>query len=208
MPEEKRENERKPQQRPTSPNQGEKAESQPHKKKDHRKFHHKKKPKNPSAQNPPTHPVPSQETTKPAAQPSTVVSERAGNNHKTTERKEQKKPNEKRSPNINMSEKPIDLAKRNVGIEIGEPKNTTDWLKDDIGRYHRAVLSALDKSPISPEGVLDLSEIWISTSLPLDLIIEVIKTMGIEPNQNAIKEIVFQGEKIWVCPKPVEKNID
>jgi hypothetical protein len=208
MPEEKRENERKPQQRPTSPNQGEKAESQPHKKKDHRKFHHKKKPKNPSTQNPPAHPVPSQETMKPAAQQSTVVPERAGNNNKTAERKEQKKSNEKRSPNINTSEKPIDLAKRNTGIEIGEPKNTTDWLKDDIGRYHRAVLSALDKSPVSPEGVLDLSEIWISTSLPLDLIIEVIKTMGIEPNQNAIKEIVFQGEKIWVSPKPVEKNID
>lgn len=90
----------------------------------------------------------------------------------------------------------------NTGVlEIAMPQNAGNWLKDDIGRYHRAVLSALEKSPISPEGILDLSELWVSTSLPLDLIIEVIQIAGIEPNLANIKEIVFQSQRVWPLSK-------
>ncbi len=203
MPEEKNEKEKKPENR--NPQNKKTTDNTAQKKKDHRKFHHKKKPKPPAA------PDGSKEnaanSTPSAATQATPTAQRQ------TEKKEPKKPGDRRPPSNSrgggakpVDAKPVEQIKNYFGIEIGEPKNTTDWLEEDIGRYHRAVMAALGKSPVSPEGLLDLSEIWISTSLPLDLIIEVIQTQGLGENLGEVKSVIFQGRKIWPLPKPVEKD--
>jgi len=202
MPEEKNEKEKKPENR--NPQNKKTTDNTAQKKKDHRKFHHKKKPKPPAA------PDGSKEnaanSTPSAATRATPTAQRQ------TEKKEPKKPGDRRPPSNSrggakpVDAKPVEQIKNYFGIEIGEPKNTTDWLEEDIGRYHRAVMAALGKSPVSPEGLLDLSEIWISTSLPLDLIIEVIQTQGLGENLGEVKSVIFQGRKIWPLPKPVEKD--
>ncbi|MGB4200644.1 MAG: hypothetical protein WBK65_04435 [Thermotogota bacterium] len=202
MPEERKEAEKKPESR--NPQNKKTPENPSQKKKDHRKLHQKKKPK------PPVTGSPSKEGgALPAPLPAPTV---APTLQKPSEKKEMKRPVDKRPQNAPRSSskaieaKPVEQKSAFYGIEIGEPRNTTDWLEEDIGRYHRAVIAALSKSPVSPEGILDLSEIWISTSLPLDLIIEVIQTQGLEGNLQEVRSIVFQGRKIWPLPKQVGKE--
>jgi len=202
MPEEKNEKEKKPEIR--NPQSKKTTENPAQKKKDHRKFHHKKKPKPPASGN-----ASKENTGLPAPSP---APNGAPGSQKPPEKKEPKKPADRRPTNNHrnaskaVESKPVEQKKVFYGIEIGEPKNTTDWLEEDIGRYHRAVIAALSKSPVSPEGPLDLSEIWISTSLPLDLIIEVIQSHGLGDNLGEVKSVVFQGRKIWPLAKPVEQE--
>lgn len=50
-----------------------------------------------------------------------------------------------------------------------------DNLEFDIEKYIQAVKSAVEKAPLRAEDIVDLSDIWVITSLPVDLIIECLK---------------------------------
>ncbi len=45
----------------------------------------------------------------------------------------------------------------------------------DLEKYVQAVRSAIEKAPLRAEDAVDLSDIWVITSLPVDLIMECLK---------------------------------
>ncbi|HPE68056.1 MAG TPA: hypothetical protein PLF96_01905 [Thermotogota bacterium] len=101
----------------------------------------------------------------------------------------------------NRSRKPRGRPEKKVekvpdGFEVGKAVETQNWLQDDFDRYYRAVCAAVKKAPISEEGILKMSEVWVNTSLPLDLIVEVIQSKGLE-EEIPVKKVLLEGKTIW-----------
>jgi hypothetical protein len=65
---------------------------------------------------------------------------------------------------------------------------------EDMEKYIKAIESSLFKVPIREEGSIYLSDIWLVTSLPRDLIIEVLKNYHVEMPENV--KIIVDGKKV------------
>lgn len=81
-------------------------------------------------------------------------------------------------------------------LEVSKPVNKNEWLCEGLDRYTKAVKSAIEKVPVPDNGVIDIKDIWINSSLPADLIIEIIEKKNIIENES-IKKIVLNEKTIW-----------
>jgi hypothetical protein len=88
---------------------------------------------------------------------------------------------------------------------LSKPVKTKDWTIEEAERYVTAVKRAFEKIPESEDKKVDLRDIWINSSLPGDLILEVIKEnyemIGIEK-----ENLMLDGKKILLVneqSKPV-----
>ncbi|HEW92950.1 MAG TPA: hypothetical protein ENF81_10505 [Thermotogaceae bacterium] len=66
--------------------------------------------------------------------------------------------------------------------------------EQEIEKYVRAVESSLLKVPIRQGNHVYLSDIWLVTSLPKDLIVEIIKKYQIELPENV--KTIIDGKKV------------
>ncbi|KAF2957539.1 hypothetical protein AS159_07695 [Thermotoga sp. Ku-13t] len=67
----------------------------------------------------------------------------------------------------------------------------------DLEKYARAIEKSLTQIALREKDRADVSEIWIDTSIPVDLIIEIIKSCDISIPQE-IKAIIDGNKTIWV----------
>ncbi len=70
----------------------------------------------------------------------------------------------------------------------------------DFEKYVQAVKSALEKAPLRAEDSVEVSDIWVITSLPIDLILECLKReeMKLPPTVN---KVVFNKRVILKNPE-------
>lgn len=67
----------------------------------------------------------------------------------------------------------------------------------ELEKYARAIEKSLMQIALREKDRADVSEIWIDTSIPVDLIIEIIKSRDISIPQE-IKAITDGNKTIWV----------
>jgi hypothetical protein len=125
--------------------------------------------------------------------------------NKTTDQKKNfKKTPYKKGVNRNKDKKQNKKKSDDFSL-LSKPVKTKDWTIEEAERYVTAVKRAFEKIPESEDKKVDLRDIWINSSLPGDLILEVIKEnyemIGIEK-----ENLMLDGEKILLVneqPKPV-----
>lgn len=71
-----------------------------------------------------------------------------------------------------------------------------NWIIEDYAKYKKAIFGAVEKVPIPENGILDFQEIWFNSSLPPDLIMEIIKENGLSDFKE-IRKITLNGETVW-----------
>lgn len=69
----------------------------------------------------------------------------------------------------------------------------------DFEKYVQAVKSAIEKAPLRSDDTVDVSDIWVITSLPIDLIMECLKReeMKLPPTVNKIvfnKKVILKNQ--------------
>jgi len=89
-------------------------------------------------------------------------------------------------------------------LKVNKIDNPGEWVIEDLAKYKKAVLAAIDKVPETESKTLDFQEIWFNSSLPPDLILEIIKEDGLEKYDN-IDKIVLNGECVWRRPITLKK---
>ncbi len=69
----------------------------------------------------------------------------------------------------------------------------------DLEKYIQAVKSAIEKAPLRVEDSVDLSDIWVITSLPVDLIMECLKSpeMKLPPT---VSKVIFNKKIVLKNP--------
>lgn len=67
----------------------------------------------------------------------------------------------------------------------------------DLEKYARAIEKSLMQIALREKDRADVSEIWIDTSIPIDLIVDIIKSRDISIPQE-IKAIIDGNKTIWV----------
>ncbi|HEU24514.1 MAG: hypothetical protein C0176_02840 [Mesoaciditoga sp.] len=70
----------------------------------------------------------------------------------------------------------------------------------DFEKYVQAVKSAVEKAPLRSEDSVEVSDIWVITSLPVDLILECLKReeMKLPPT---VSKVVFNKRVILKNPE-------
>ncbi len=71
--------------------------------------------------------------------------------------------------------------------------------EDLMEKYVKAIQSAIEQAPIKKGGSVDVSDLWVITSLPMDLIIECFKSFDIKIPSN-IRSITNKGKVIAKNP--------
>jgi len=67
----------------------------------------------------------------------------------------------------------------------------------DVEKYVRAIEKSLTQMVLREMSSVDVSEIWIDTSIPVDLIVEILKTQQLKIPQE-LQAITNAGKVIWV----------
>ncbi len=93
-----------------------------------------------------------------------------------------KNPNKKKPPKKKPEKNKKPKEKVNHKLEVGKAVIETEWHIESISRYIIAVKAALEKTPERQDGKKDLLEVWINSSLPVDLIYQIIKQYPDELN--------------------------
>ncbi len=65
----------------------------------------------------------------------------------------------------------------------------------DLEKYVQAVKMALEKAPLRAEDAVDLSDIWVITSLPVDLIMECLKRPEMKL-PSTVSKVIFNKKVI------------
>ena len=68
----------------------------------------------------------------------------------------------------------------------------------DYEAYRRAIERVLPEIPVE-NGAIDIDSIWVETSLPRDLIIEIVQAGGLQLPPN-VERIVLRRERSWALP--------
>jgi len=66
----------------------------------------------------------------------------------------------------------------------------------DVEKYVRAIEKSLTQMVLREMSSVDVSEIWIDTSIPVDLIVEILKTQQLKIPQE-LQAITNAGKVIW-----------
>jgi hypothetical protein len=66
--------------------------------------------------------------------------------------------------------------------------------REDMEKYVKAIEASLFKVPVREGDSIYLSDIWLVTSLPKDLIVEILKNYPIEMPENV--KIIVDGKKV------------
>ncbi|WP_448531630.1 hypothetical protein [Pseudothermotoga sp.] len=67
----------------------------------------------------------------------------------------------------------------------------------DLEKYVRAIEKSLTQMVLREMNSVDVSEIWIDTSIPVDLIVEILKTRQLKIPEE-LQAITNVGKTIWV----------
>jgi hypothetical protein len=67
----------------------------------------------------------------------------------------------------------------------------------DLEKYVRAIEKSLTQMVLREMNSVDVSEIWIDTSIPVDLIVEILKTRQLKIPEE-LQAITNAGKTIWV----------
>jgi len=67
----------------------------------------------------------------------------------------------------------------------------------DVEKYVRAIEKSLTQMVLREMSSVDVSEIWIDTSIPVDLIVEILKTHQLKIPEE-LHSITNAGKIIWV----------
>jgi hypothetical protein len=67
----------------------------------------------------------------------------------------------------------------------------------DLEKYVRAIEKSLTQMVLREMNSVDMSEIWIDTSIPMDLIVEILKTRQLKIPEE-LQAITNAGKTIWV----------
>ncbi|WP_448522883.1 hypothetical protein [Pseudothermotoga sp.] len=67
----------------------------------------------------------------------------------------------------------------------------------DLEKYARAIEKSLTQMVLREMNSVDVSEIWIDTSIPIDLIVEILKTHQLKIPEE-LQAITNAGKTIWV----------
>jgi len=67
----------------------------------------------------------------------------------------------------------------------------------DLEKYVRAIEKSLTQMVLREMNSVDVSEIWIDTSIPMDLIVEILKTRQLKIPEE-LQAITNAGKTIWV----------
>ncbi|WP_448516584.1 hypothetical protein [Pseudothermotoga sp.] len=67
----------------------------------------------------------------------------------------------------------------------------------DLEKYARAIEKSLTQMVLREMNSVDVSEIWIDTSIPVDLIVEILKTRQLKIPEE-LQAITNAGKTIWV----------
>jgi len=67
----------------------------------------------------------------------------------------------------------------------------------DLEKYVRAIEKSLTQMVLREMNSVDVSEIWIDTSIPMDLIVEILKTRQLKIPEE-LQAITNVGKTIWV----------
>ncbi|WP_448535347.1 hypothetical protein [Pseudothermotoga sp.] len=67
----------------------------------------------------------------------------------------------------------------------------------DLEKYVRAIEKSLTQMVLREMNSVDVSEIWIDTSIPVDLIVEILKTRQLKIPEE-LQTITNAGKTIWV----------
>lgn len=67
----------------------------------------------------------------------------------------------------------------------------------DVEKYVRAIEKSLTQMVLREMNSVDVSEIWIDTSIPVDLIVEILKTRQLKIPEE-LQAITNAGKTIWV----------
>jgi len=67
----------------------------------------------------------------------------------------------------------------------------------DLEKYVRAIEKSLTQMVLREMNSADVSEIWIDTSIPVDLIVEILKTRQLKIPEE-LQAITNAGKTIWV----------
>jgi hypothetical protein len=67
----------------------------------------------------------------------------------------------------------------------------------DLEKYVRAIEKSLTQMVLREMNSVDVSEIWIDTSIPADLIVEILKTRQLKIPEE-LQAITNAGKTIWV----------
>lgn len=87
-------------------------------------------------------------------------------------------------------------------LEISKRKTHPGWLSEDEERYIKAVSNTISKVPVREDGSVDMTEVWVNSSLPLDLVIEAMNHPEMNlPDQ--VKSLKLYGKEIWARVKEV-----
>jgi hypothetical protein len=65
----------------------------------------------------------------------------------------------------------------------------------DLEKYIQAVKTAIEKAPLRSEDSVDLSDIWVITSLPVDLIMECLKRPEMKL-PSTVSKIIFNKKVV------------
>ncbi|HOO33864.1 MAG TPA: hypothetical protein PK466_11425 [Thermotogota bacterium] len=141
---------------------------------------------------------------------------KSSNEKQSKENRENKNGNPKSRPrkhgprkqsNKSREKKPNKKTEDNFAL-LSSPVEVETWTIDEIDRYITAVKGAFEKIPEREDHKIDLRDIWINSSLPADLILEIIRDhyekIGIERGHLMLDDKkVFENIK---APEPVEQS--
>lgn len=65
----------------------------------------------------------------------------------------------------------------------------------DLEKYVMAVQTAIEKAPLRADNSVDISDIWVITSLPIDLIMECLKKPQIQLSPK-VSKVTFNKKTI------------
>ncbi len=74
-----------------------------------------------------------------------------------------------------------------------------------IEKYVNAIKTAIEEAPVRNGDVVDVTDLWVITSLPLDLIIECVKSQEFEIPSH-IKRVTNRGKIVVKNPHYIPKN--
>jgi len=93
--------------------------------------------------------------------------------------------------------KPNPLSSENKGkLEISQRKPNPNWSDADLERYLKAVTNSISKASAQEDGSVDITEVWVNSSLPLDLVLEAINHPDITLPDH-VKSLKLYGKEIW-----------